>query len=117
MVVSAASLADLRQALDPSRVSAHDTKSLRLGEAPADDTLLAAYLVDPGRSGYALDELAVEHGLELVPEPATEESTAKLVCAAEATRRLAPILREKVRERGAETALRRDRAAAHRGAR
>ncbi len=102
VVVSQAALGDVRQALDPSKVSSHDTKILRLGAAPADDTLLAAYLVDPGRSGYALDELAVEHGLELVPDPATEESTAKLVCAAEATRRLAPILREKVRERGAE---------------
>ena len=34
------------------RVAAHDAKLLRLGRAPADDTLIAAYLVDPGRSGY-----------------------------------------------------------------
>ena len=44
----------------------------------------------------------MEHGLELTPAPPTEETTGRLVCAAEATRRLAPILREKVRERGAE---------------
>ena len=97
-----AGLADLRASSTRRGSPSHDTKSLRLGGAAADDTLLAAYLVDPGRSGYALDELAVEHGLELVPDPATEESTAQLVCAAEAARRLAPILREKVRERGAE---------------
>ena len=48
-------------------------------QAPADDTLIAAYLVDPGRAGYELDDLAREYGLELVPEPATEEETAALV--------------------------------------
>ena len=83
-------------------VVAHDAKALRLGRAPADDTLLAAYLVDPGRAGYELDDLAVEHGIELVPEPAAEETTETLVRHAEAARRLAPILREKVRERGSE---------------
>jgi len=81
-------------------LAAHDAKSLRV-EA-ADDTLLAAYLIEPGRSTYELDELAVEYGLELVPEPATEEETASLVRRAEAARRLAPLLRERVRERGAE---------------
>jgi DNA polymerase I len=80
----------------------HDAKSLRLGHAPADDTLLAAYLVDPGRAGYELDDLAAEHGIELVPEPAAEETTETLVRHAEAARRLAPLLREKVRERGSE---------------
>ncbi len=84
-------------------VAAHDAKSLRLGRAPADDTLLAAYLVDPGRSGYLLDDLAAEHGLDLVPEPAAEEETSALVRHAEATRRLAGPLRERVREWGMET--------------
>jgi DNA polymerase I len=101
VVVSDASLDELRRVVEPAKVTSHDTKSLRLGQPAGDDTLLAAYLVDPGRSGYALDELAMEHGLELAPEPATEESTAALVRAAEAARRLGPILREKVRERGA----------------
>jgi DNA polymerase-1 len=81
-------------------LAVHDAKALRV-EA-ADDTLLAAYLIEPGRSTYELDELAVEYGLELVPEPATEEETASLVRRAEAARRLAPLLRERVRERGAE---------------
>jgi DNA polymerase I len=102
VVVSDATLDELRRVVEPAKVTSHDTKSLRLGQPAGDDTLLGAYLVDPGRSGYALDELAIEHGLELAPDPATEESTAALVCAAEASRRLGPILREKVRERGAE---------------
>jgi len=78
----------------------HDAKSLRV-EAD-DDTLLAAYLIDPGRAEYDPDDLAAENGLELVPEPAAEEETAALVRHAEAARRLAPVLRERVRERGLE---------------
>ena len=50
---------ELHAALGPAaEVAAHDAKLLRLGRAPADDTLIAAYLVDPGRSGYVLDDLA-----------------------------------------------------------
>ncbi len=67
-----------------------------------DDTLIAAYLVDPGRAGYDLDDLAREHGLELVPDPATEEETASLVRHAESARRLAPTLRARLREWGME---------------
>ena len=81
-------------------LAAHDAKSLRV-EA-TDDTLLAAYLIEPGRSTYDLDELTAEYGIELTPEPAAEEETAALVRHAEAVRRLAPLLRERVRERGAE---------------
>ena len=54
------------------------------------------------RSGYELDDLAREHGLELVPDPATEEETAALVGRAEAARRLAPQLRGRLREWGME---------------
>jgi DNA polymerase-1 len=81
---------------------AHDAKSLRLGVPAADDTLLAAYLVDPGRSGYALDDLAAEHGIELEPEPQAEETTATLVRHAHAALLLAGELRAKVAERGSE---------------
>jgi DNA polymerase-1 len=81
-------------------VAVHDAKALRVDAA--DDTLLAAYLIDPGRAEYALDDLAAENGLELEPEPATEDETAALVRHAEAARRLAPVLRERVRERGLE---------------
>jgi DNA polymerase-1 len=78
----------------------HDAKALRV-EA-ADDTLIAAYLIDPGRAEYSLDDLSAENALELEPDPPAEEETAALVRHAEATRRLAPILRERVRERGLE---------------
>ena len=92
--------ADARSA--GAEIAAHDAKLLRLGRAPADDTLIAAYLVDPGRAGYELDDLAREHGLELVPEPLAEEETAALVRRAESARRLAPQLRARLREWGSE---------------
>jgi len=81
-------------------LAVHDAKALRVDAA--DDTLLAAYLIDPGRAEYLLDDLAAENGLELEPEPSTEEETAALVRHAESARRLAPLLRERVRERGLE---------------
>ena len=81
-------------------LAVHDAKALRV-EA-ADDTLIAAYLIDPGRAEYLLDDLAAEYGFELEPDPATEDETATLVRHAEASLRLAPLLREKVRERGLE---------------
>ena len=82
-------------------LAVHDAKALRV--AAADDTLLAAYLIDPGRAEYALDDLSAENGVELEPDPATEDETARLVRHAEAARRLAPVLRERVRERGLES--------------
>jgi DNA polymerase-1 len=78
----------------------HDAKALRL--QAADDTLLAAYLIEPSRPEYPLDELAAEYGLELEPEPATDEETAALVRHAAATFRLRDLLVERVRERGME---------------
>jgi DNA polymerase I len=96
--------ADVAQArLRDAHVIAHDFKSLpRLTMTPAEDTMLAAYLIDPGRPAYELDDLAQEYGLEVLPEPATDEETATLVRHAEAARRLAPVLRERLRERGSE---------------
>jgi DNA polymerase-1 len=85
---------------ESAQLAVHDAKALRV-EA-ADDTLLAAYLIDPGRAEYLLDDLAAENALELEPEPATEEETAALVRHAEAARRLAPMYRERIRERGLE---------------
>jgi DNA polymerase-1 len=87
-------------AAEGCEVAVHDAKALRL--AAADDTLVAAYLIDPGRADYSLEDLAAEHGLELQPEPATEDETAALVRRAEGARRLAPLLRGRVRERGLE---------------
>jgi DNA polymerase-1 len=79
---------------------AHDAKALRV-EA-VDDTMIAAYLIEPGRAAYELDDLAAEYGLELVPEPATDEDTARLVRHAAATLRLCEPLLARVRERGHE---------------
>lgn len=78
----------------------HDAKAARL-EAD-DDTLLLAYLIEPGRSSYVLDDLAAEYGVELVPEPATDEETGALVRRAAAALRLAPQLGARVVERGME---------------
>ena len=102
VLVAGAVLGDLRRVVEPAEIATHDAKLLRLGAAPGGDTLIAAYLVEPGRSGYDLDDLAREHGLELLPEPAAEEETAALVRRAEAARRLAPQLRERLREWGSE---------------
>ena len=44
----------------------HDAKALRVDAA--DDTLLAAYLIEPGRSTYELADLAAEYGVELAPD-------------------------------------------------
>jgi DNA polymerase I len=69
---------------------------------PAEDVMLAAYLVEPSRASYVLDELAAEYGFELVPEPRAEEETEALVRGAAATLRLADVLPGRVAERGAE---------------
>ena len=79
---------------------AHDAKALHLPFAPVDDTMIAAYLIEPGRSAYLIDDLAAEYGVELQPDPPAEESTATLVRHAEATRRLAGPMRERLVERG-----------------
>jgi DNA polymerase I len=76
----------------------HDAKSA--GVNAADDTLIAAYLIDPGRSEYELSDLGAEYGIELIPEPATDEETAALVVAAELPRRLAPLMLARIEERG-----------------
>jgi DNA polymerase-1 len=76
----------------------HDAKALRL-EA-ADDTLLAAYLIEPGRASYELPDLAAEYGVELVPVPPADEETAALVRAAELPRRLVDPLLARLEERG-----------------
>ena len=68
----------------------------------------------PGSRRLRVDDLAREYGLELVPEPMTEEETAALVRRAEAARRLAPIAPRAPAGVGDGAALRRDRAAAHR---
>jgi DNA polymerase I len=86
----------------PERVAGdlvvHDAKAQRV--EPREDTLLAAYLIDPGRASYELDDLAAEYGVELVPAPAADEETTALVRRAETPRRLAGPLLERLEERG-----------------
>jgi DNA polymerase-1 len=95
--------AALERRLDRAELVAHDFKVLpRLTMEPADDTMLLAYLIEPGRATYELDDLAAEYGVEPIPSPATDEETAALVRHAEIPRRLAPTMLERVRERGAE---------------
>ena len=81
-------------------VIAHDAKAL--GEVPANltwDTEVAAYLLDPARRGYPLDELAEERGMAV---DADDPEAARAVLAHE----LAGRQREQVRERGLEDLLR-----------
>jgi DNA polymerase-1 len=83
-------------------IVAHDFKALpRLTTTPAEDTMIAAYLIEPGRPAYLIDDLAAEYGVEVIPTPEPEEETAALIREAEAARRLAPLLRDRLAERGA----------------
>jgi DNA polymerase-1 len=94
---------DLVPQLRDADIVAHDYKALpRLTQLPAEDTMIAAYLIEPGRPAYELDDLAAEYGVEALPEPAAEEETAALVRAAEVPRRLAAPIRARLRERGSE---------------
>jgi DNA polymerase I len=90
-----------------ARLVAHDFKALprevyRAGIEPTEDTLLMAYLIEPARADYALDELAAEYGIELQPEPAAEEETADLIRHAGAALRLTEPLKGRIVERGLE---------------
>ena len=83
-----------------ARVIAHDAKTLRV--EPLEDTMLAAYLIEPGRAEYLLDDLAAEYGVEVIPDPVVDEETTALVKAAETPRRLAPLMVARLRERDVE---------------
>jgi DNA polymerase-1 len=92
--------AELVAAAGDRPVIAHDAKSL--GEVPANltwDTEVAAYLLDPARRGYPLDELCEERGMGV---EADDPQAARAVLAHE----LAGRQREQVRERGLEDLLR-----------
>jgi len=87
--------------VEDAELVAHDFKRLpRLTMQPVDDTMLAAYLIEPGRPLYELDDLAAEYGLEVIPEPEAEEETAALVRHAATPLRLVDRMRERVEERG-----------------
>ncbi len=94
VVVSASALASLAGA----EIICHDAKAV--GVEAHDDTLLAAYLIEPGRSVYALSDLGAEYGIELAPVPEADEATAALVRAAALPLRLVGPMRERLEERG-----------------
>jgi DNA polymerase I len=78
-------------------IVAHDAKSLRV--SATDDTLLAAYLIEPGRTVYDLTDLAAEYGIALDPSPPAEEETEALIRRAALPLRLAPLMRARLEER------------------
>jgi DNA polymerase I len=69
LVAEAETLAAFTLARDGRPVVAHDWKTIAMADHPCDppplahDTMVAAYLIDPARRGYPLDELATEAGL------------------------------------------------------
>ena len=100
VIVARASLEDLASAARDCEIVAHDAKAAHL--RVADDTLVAAYLIEPGRASYELDDLAAEYGLDIVLEPPADDETTALVRRAELPRRLVGPMLERVRERGSE---------------
>ena len=91
---------DVALALAEPALIGHDVKgALRAvgGEriAPAFDTALAAYLLDPGRNGYAVDDLLREHALTV----ATEGEGAEALREAIAVRQLRQPLTDRLAER------------------
>ena len=99
--------AELVAAAGDRPVIAHDAKAL--GEVPANlvfDTEVAAYLLDPARRGYPLDELAEERGMAVDGRrPAGRARRARRTSSP-------PASASRSRERGLEDLLTRDRAAA-----
>jgi DNA polymerase-1 len=76
----------------------HDAKALRV--SARDDTLLAAYLIEPGRASYELDDLAAEYGVGVRPVPETDEETSALIRRAALPPRLIGQMRARLEERG-----------------
>ena len=94
-VVVTAPAARVVEALRGARVITHGLKHPAL--EPAGDTGIAAYLLDPGRSGYEIDDLAEESGVGV--QVGADEDTATIVRAAAAARRLHPGLYGKLADR------------------
>jgi len=96
VVVTAIPSDRLLQGLE--RLVVHDAKALRV--AARDDTLLAAYLIEPGRASYELDDLAAEYGVGVRLSPEADEETAALVRRAALPPRLISQMRARLLERG-----------------
>jgi DNA polymerase-1 len=89
----------LAAALAGASVAGHDVKSLpwslaAAGLRPADDTLIAGYLLEPRRRGYPLDELAADAGLGVDGDGDPAARAAALVAA------LVPVQRGRMETEG-----------------
>jgi DNA polymerase-1 len=84
--------------LQSAELVVYDAKAQRVDAK--DDVLIAAYLIEPGRAAYELDDLAAEYGAEVEPDPPAEEETAALVRRAVVPLRVAAQMRERLAERG-----------------
>ena len=98
---------DLANALSGvERLVAHDGAMLpasvwAAGIEPAEDHAIAAYLIDPNRSGYEAEDLAIEYGVDPRPDPEPDdEETAALVRQAAGTLALSGPLLERVESLG-----------------
>jgi DNA polymerase-1 len=111
-----AALASLGEVLSNGLIekSVHDLKRTvglldRIGltiEGVKDDTLLAAYLIDPNRSKYELHDLAREAvGVERIEKPANGWTDAQwnTAAAADLTARTAKVLHQRILEKKLET--------------
>ncbi len=101
LVAEAETLAAFTMAREQRPVVAHDWKTIAVADDPADppplehDTMVAAYLIDPARRGYPLDELATETGIGAKVEGANGVAERAVL-----TRVLAERQRERLEEDG-----------------
>ncbi|MDX6593786.1 MAG: polymerase [Gaiellales bacterium] len=68
------------------------------GLLPAGDTQIAAYLLDPGRADYAMEDLAEEYGV--APVAQADQETARLVTAAATQRSIHAAMLDRIEKRG-----------------
>ena len=87
-----------RRPIGAAQMVVHDAKALRV--AARDDTLLAAYLIEPGRATYELDDLAAEYGVGVRPTPEADEEATALIRRAALPPRLIAQMRARLLERG-----------------
>jgi DNA polymerase I len=99
LVGEAADPGSVAEAAGDRPVVAHDAKALRtVPHTLTHDTEVAAYLLDPARRGYPLEELAQDHGLGAdADDPAAHD--ALVICA------LAALQRERLRTLGLDRLL------------
>ena len=116
-VVVAPSTRGLDARCRDAELVAHDAQVAPRLRGAADDTLIAAYLIEPGRATYELDDLAAEYGVERRARAAGRGGDGGARARAPRSARLARADARAARRARRRAPLPRDRAAAHRGAR